>query len=361
MKKTVLAKSNRLNLVLLINQFQNRRWKVFLLLTAILLLLIPAAPAAAAVEGFLAKDNSGVYHQYNYEELINSYALTVMGLSNGLYEDFAAKKTVALMDSVNGYIDYRDLLDHYARALMLGETFNLAKYIASESAAKAEIPSTFNRVSLVHGQLVSMEKSFWDEAEKDAPETTSGGTKSEPSEDKEVSPDPEPEKESAVKKTPIVSASSVSLSKAQKWAESKNAHQRFIDIAPLYWEYGKKTGLCPEVLYAQSALETGFGRYTGQVPPEYNNWAGIKTGTASGDEPEDHQQFDTPEEGVRAHFNHMSAYVGLDPIGEPHDRYHLVARINWAGTVTYVEDLSGKWAPSPTYHERILNLLKDME
>lgn len=49
---------------------------------------------------------------------------------------------------------------------------------------------------------------------------------------------------------------------------------------------------------------------------------------AAGSEPEDHEQFETHEEGVRAHFNHISAYVGLTPIGEPHGRYHLVTLIS---------------------------------
>ena len=31
----------------------------------------------------------------------------------------------------------------------------------------------------------------------------------------------------------------------------------------------------------------------------------------------DHETFATPEDGVRAHYNHMAAYVGLAPVGEP--------------------------------------------
>ncbi|UNC91707.1 N-acetylmuramoyl-L-alanine amidase [Candidatus Contubernalis alkaliaceticus] len=149
--------------------------------------------------------------------------------------------------------------------------------------------------------------------------------------------------------TLIIGEPRVSVGQAKEWARNRGAHQRFIDIAPVYWAYGEQTGIRPEILYAQSAKETAFGRYTGVVPASYNNWAGIKTREATGDKPEDHQQFSTPEEGVRAHFNHISAYVGLEPIGEPHGRYYLVLTIAWAGTVKNVEEMSGKWAPAADY------------
>lgn len=108
------------------------------------------------------------------------------------------------------------------------------------------------------------------------------------------------------------------------------------------------------MLYAQSAKETAFGKYGGAVKPDQNNWAGIKTWDASGDRPEDHESFPTPEDGVRAHFNHICAYVGLNPIGEPHGRYLLVKSLPWAGSVRYVEELGGKWAPSPDYGRSIV-------
>ncbi len=149
--------------------------------------------------------------------------------------------------------------------------------------------------------------------------------------------------------TPIVGESKVSLERAKEWATEKGAHQRFIDIADIYWKYGEITGIRPEVLYAQAAKETGYGKYGGRVLPEQNNWAGIKCATANGDATYDHESFATPDDGVRAHFNHMSAYLGLEPVGEPHGRYYTASRTAWAGTVTYVEELGNKWAPEHTY------------
>lgn len=150
-------------------------------------------------------------------------------------------------------------------------------------------------------------------------------------------------------KIPIKSKTKSTVAQGQAWAISKGAHKRFVDVAPLYWEYGEKTGINPEILYSQAAKETNFGRYTGAVKPEMNNWAGIKTFDAVGDRTEDHETFATPEDGVRAHFNHMGIYCGVDPIGEPHPRWYKTSTVGWRGTVQYVEDLGGHWAPGPGY------------
>jgi len=154
--------------------------------------------------------------------------------------------------------------------------------------------------------------------------------------------------------TPIVGEPSVTLEQAKQWAVNKKSHQRFIDIADYYWYYGNITGIRPEILYAQAAKETNYGKYTGKVVPEQNNWAGIKTKNATGDTTYDHESFATPEDGVRAHFNHMCAYIGLEPLGTPHGRYYSVKSLSWAGTVRTVEELGGKWAPHPDYGVSIM-------
>ncbi len=141
-------------------------------------------------------------------------------------------------------------------------------------------------------------------------------------------------------------------------------------LIDLYWKYGKKTGIRPEILFAQSMKETAYLAFErpngtpGAVSVNHNNFAGIKTRDASGDRPEDHQTFDSMEDGVRAHFNHICAYTGLEPIGEPHGRYFLVLTISWAGSIRYVEELGARWAPNPAYGESVvdyLNILMSME
>ncbi len=155
--------------------------------------------------------------------------------------------------------------------------------------------------------------------------------------------------------TSIVGAPQVTVEEAKAWAKKCGAAQIFIDIADIYWKYGEITGIRPEILYAQAAKETGYGKYGGAVLPEQNNWAGIKTKNATGDLTEDHETFATPDDGVRGHFNHISAYIGLEPIGEPHGRYYSVKSIAWAGSIKNLEELGGKWCPDLYYGYSILH------
>lgn len=162
--------------------------------------------------------------------------------------------------------------------------------------------------------------------------------------------------------TPIMGESTISMESAIEWAKANDASDLFIDAAQYYWKYGELTGIRPEVLYAQAAKETGYGRYGGRVLPEMNNFAGIKKYGATGDATEDHETFETRDDGVRGHFNHMSAYVGTEPIGEVHGRYNSVKSLSWAGTVKYVEDLGGRWCPDLYYGYAIVkDLLNKME
>ncbi|MGM0652604.1 MAG: glucosaminidase domain-containing protein, partial [Bacillota bacterium] len=294
-----------------------------------------------------------------------------------------SKKPVALLDSGNGYVDFDYVLNQYARMLIRGQSVTIDEIAGRTDVRKAEVPERIYMVTSEAGSLVRQEKklgsqggtgfdleNFDDQGTqvKKNPESITDQEnfgedeqeKINPTEDEEIN-NSTPEKETALEETSITGSSRVTISQAQAWAKSKNAHQRFVEITPVYWEYGKKTGIRPEVMYAQAALETGYGHYKGQVPASFNNWAGIKVGHSNGDNPEDHEKFATPEEGVRGHFNHMSAYVGLQPVGEPHDRYYSVKSIAWAGTVEYVEELSGKWAPSSTYHETIVRMIGEMK
>lgn len=154
--------------------------------------------------------------------------------------------------------------------------------------------------------------------------------------------------------TPILGSAQISVDSAKKWAEEHNASALFLELADLYWEYGEKTGIRPEVMYAQAAKETAYGRFGGRVTPDMNNFAGIKRVDATSDATDDHERFPTREDGVRAHYNHMTAYTGLEPIGTPHNRYYYVLSTDWAGTIKYVEELGGRWCPDPDYGNDIV-------
>lgn len=156
-------------------------------------------------------------------------------------------------------------------------------------------------------------------------------------------------------KVEILGKSVASLDQMQLWAKDKGASDKFIDAAKIYCKYGLLTGIRADILYCQSAKETNFGRYTGIVSEDMNNFAGIKIKNPVGDRKKDHEAFPTIDDGIRAHFNHISAYVGKNPIGKPHDRYYIVKNLDWAGSIKYVEDLGGKWASSLNYGRDIIN------
>lgn len=155
--------------------------------------------------------------------------------------------------------------------------------------------------------------------------------------------------------TPIKGEPTVSKERAIEWAKKRNASDMFIEAAEYYWQYGELTGIRPEILYAQSAKETGYGKFGGNVLPEQNNFAGIKVYGATGDTSADHETFASVEDGVRGHFNHMTAYVGGEPVGEVHQRYYSTSKMPWAGTVTTLEELGGKWCPDLYYGYSILH------
>ncbi len=331
--------------------------KLVTLITAIIVLISAAAPVSAAVSGLLAVNSNGSYYLYDYQDLLDSYALKLIGKPNGLYEDFSSKSPAAFLHSDGLLLDYKDTVDSYAAMVLTGRKFDFNSFATSAIAKKYELPANLYRVSVSQGQLTSHKIN--DYQQTSAITVSSAVDSDSTAATPPVAPAPSAQDVKSAG-TPIIAVSRVSLERAIEWASGKNAHPRFIAIAPVYWELGQLTGICPEVLYAQAAHETRYGHYTGQVPPAFNNWAGIKTANAAGDKPEDHQQFATPEDGVRAHFNHIAAYVGLNPIGETHDRYFVVMRLPWSGTVTTVEELSGKWAPSATYHQRIVLFLSEM-
>lgn len=305
------------------------------MLLVLIITALAAAPATAAINGFVAGED-GMYYQYDYEELLDSYATMILGTPNGYYEHFASRPTHALFNQSSGYLDYFSLLDQYARSIVNARPFDLSAYIGGGEAVRARMPDTVRQVSLIDGRLFSREMA------------TSG--REAPREDDNP----------GERKTPLRGEAAVTLKEARNWAQSRGAHPRFLEIAEEYWRLGEETVFRPEVLYVQSAVETDFGHFSGVLFPAHNNWAGIKTAEGMGNHPDDYETFSSPEEGVRAHFNHLAAYAGEETLGEPHGRYHVVMAQKWAGEVHYVEELSGRWTAALDYHTFLLQLLDQL-
>lgn len=155
---------------------------------------------------------------------------------------------------------------------------------------------------------------------------------------------------------PIIGAPSASVSQAKVWAAKRGAAQAFVDIAPLYWVFAsERGGVDPAVAYAQSAKETGFGRFEGVIDETFHNTAGIKIRAGGGNnDPAAHQRFASWQEGVKAHLDHLALYAGAPgyPRQDTPDPRHFPFI---KGKAITVEALGGAWAPSAEYGKSIVN------
>lgn len=151
--------------------------------------------------------------------------------------------------------------------------------------------------------------------------------------------------------TAINGHAEVSVEQAQRWARDRGATATFIALAPIYWRQApRRAGLRPEVAYAQSAKETAFGRFGGSVTPDYHNPCGLKRREGG----PDHMRFVNWTTGVRACIDHLALYSGAD--GYPRASTPDPRHFHWLhGTAPTVESLGGRWAPSPTYGQSIVN------
>lgn len=159
----------------------------------------------------------------------------------------------------------------------------------------------------------------------------------------------------------IISETEITVKQAEKWAKSKGANEEFIQIAKLYFDYAKDHGgINPAIAYVQSAKETGYGNFGGVLDLTYHNPCGLKTSSGGDDyDPNAHQRFDTWEQGVKAHLDHLALYAGADgyPRKDTDDPRHFATIKGKADTVNL---LGGNWAPSSTYGEEVNKLYRDL-
>ncbi len=159
----------------------------------------------------------------------------------------------------------------------------------------------------------------------------------------------------------IISDTEVTAAEARKWAKSKGATDTFADLAKLYWKYADECGgVNPAIAYVQAAKETGYGKFGGVLDESYKNPCGMKTSAGGGDYDKDaHQKFNSWDEGVQAHMDHLALYAGADgyPKSNTYDPRHFVTIKGRASTTN---SLGGKWAPSFTYGEEVGKLYMNL-
>ena len=125
------------------------------------------------------------------------------------------------------------------------------------------------------------------------------------------------------------------------------------ELVSYYYEEGSRTGIRPDIAFAQALKETGYFRYGGTVIPAQNNYCGLGTTSAT----VQGAYFAIPRLGVKAHIQHLLAYASVEPpqdnIVDP--RYELVRRSYGSNTLTQWKDLNGRWAvPGVGYGQSIL-------
>ncbi|MBE3101190.1 MAG: PKD domain-containing protein, partial [Firmicutes bacterium] len=125
-------------------------------------------------------------------------------------------------------------------------------------------------------------------------------------------------------------------------------------IAPIYIQYGKLFNLRADIAWAQMCHETGFLEFAGDVKPEQNNFVGL--GATGGGVPGN--SFTTEELGIIAHYAHLSWYYYPNHINQycsiNYDPRHS-GTTHWRYTGdTTIGFLNGRWAPGPTYTDKIL-------
>ena len=126
------------------------------------------------------------------------------------------------------------------------------------------------------------------------------------------------------------------------------------EIVDMYWEEAEREGIRPDIALSQALLETGYFNFGGSVEPWQHNFCGLGTigngvqGAA----------FKTPQEGVRAHIQHLLAYSSHDLpktrlIDPRYDKAHNL-RLE-KGLITRWSGLNWTWAMGGEYAEKIIN------
>ncbi len=154
-------------------------------------------------------------------------------------------------------------------------------------------------------------------------------------------------------KYPIMGPTNVSIGQLMNYYNSVTSYPGYYagtdaptldSFCKMYIDECNAEGVRVEVAFCQAMNETNYLRYTGRVPIEANNFAGIG---AIDSDVNAWASFGTVRDGIRAQVQHLKAYASTANLNNPcvDPRFHLVSR----GCAPYLEDLSGRWASSSTY------------
>lgn len=170
---------------------------------------------------------------------------------------------------------------------------------------------------------------------------------------------------------PIMASSSntvpdcVTPGRMMAFLQSRNSRldQRYDLIASDYMKHGEELGVRWDVAFFQMLVETASLRYTGDVRPQQNNFAGLGA-TGNGERGE---SFRDVSSGVRAHLEHVAMYAGHVVDNPIADRTRKVQEwgvlTKWQrsirGPMTFTH-LTRKWSPGDRGYSDDIKAINDL-
>jgi hypothetical protein len=129
-------------------------------------------------------------------------------------------------------------------------------------------------------------------------------------------------------------------------------------IVGLYIAEAKAEGVNYEIAFAQMCYHTRFLTFDGTFAKAHsNNFFGLTSFN-------NHQQayvFDSYQEGIRAHIQHLKGYATEEPLNKEcvDPRYYKIQEKHGWGSSPTIDGLSGKWAGAD-YAHKIRKILERM-
>ena len=175
----------------------------------------------------------------------------------------------------------------------------------------------------------------------------------------------------------ILGKSLVTYRQCETWLKNiGTANKIAIEVLPLLWKAAVNNGIVPEILIAQAMVETGYFNFGGVLNASFHNTCGLKGTKGGGNyDPNAHMKFATWEEGIQAHADHLALYAGAPkfPRYAPNCGSHPNLSYKSNGTTPdprhfpslygkcpTVEKLTGTWATSKNYADKILLLVRNI-
>jgi N-acetylmuramoyl-L-alanine amidase len=172
----------------------------------------------------------------------------------------------------------------------------------------------------------------------------------------------------------ILGKTKVTYAQLETWVKSvKTASPLLLKNLPIIWRLANDRGILVEVFIAQICVETGYFKFGGVIDASFHNTCGLKTTKGGGDYVANaHMRFNTWEEGLTAHADHLALYAGAPgfPKYSPNTKGHENINYKNNGTTkdprhfTYlygkcktVEGLSGTWATNKNYATTIKGIV----